>query len=1050
MKEKFCFRFLLLVLAGVFVSVSAVAQNLKIKGHVQDTQGEPVVFASVFCKAANKQVNTDDNGNFTLTAPADATLKVSYVGYKTVEVKVSPVMVITMEDNNTLQEAVVIGYGVAKKNDLTGSVVAIKPDEKNKGLVTTAQDLIQGKVAGVNITTNGGAPGSGATIRVRGGASLNASSNPLIVIDGLAMDNDGVKGLSNPLSMVNPADIESFTVLKDASATAIYGSRGSNGVIIITTKKGRVNAKPRVTYTGNVSISNKKKTIDVMDGQTFGNYVADRYGIGSDAWNALGKDGYIDENGNFVGTYGNTNWQDEIYQTAISHDHNLTIAGGLKNMPYRVSLGYTDQEGILKTTDFKRYTASVNLSPSFLDDHLTVNVNAKGMIAKSRYANTEAVGAAVYMDPTQPVTSNDPKYKNFGGYYQWTQDGGALGDADWAYTWNGQATRNPVSLLELKNDKATSKSLIGNIELDYKVHGFEDLRLHMNFGGDFSTGKQNTVTSPASAENIYYGWDGYDKIDKYNLSYNAYAQYSKDFNKAHHFDIMAGYEWQHFHHKKQYDGSGIVPMTNSKFEGVLYDWETDAQTGERYRHYYDNAQSIYNGLAIEDRIYNRSAAIEKSENYIVSFFGRANYSLLDRYLFTATLRYDGSSRFKDHWALFPSFAFAWKVKNEAFLKNVDAVSDFKVRLGYGQTGQQENIGDYNYFPSYQVNKGPGSLYPIIGNGTLYRPDAYNADLTWETTTTYNAGIDLGFANQRFTASVDYYFRKTTDLLNTVYVAAGSNFKNRVMSNVGSMENQGVEIALNWKVISTKDWFWELGVNAAYNHNEITELVGQEGYYVPVGGISSGTGNTCQAHTVGQPAFSYYVYQQVYDENGRPLEGVYVDRNGDGKITTDDKYFYKSPIAPWTGGFTSRLQYKNWDFGFSLRASFGNYVFNDLEAGASNMSTIWSYNFLQNRPYNVIEKNWQTWDYVLSDYFVQNASFLRCDNITLGYSFKNLFKSGSYDGISGRIFASATNVFTITNYKGIDPEVDMDDSHKGVDNNMYPRPLTFQLGLTLNF
>ena len=1004
MKKTFDFRFLLLFVVGIFMSLSAVAQQITVKGHVQNQTGEPVVYASVAVLATQTVVNTDVNGNFSVKAEKNTDLRFSYIGCKTVVAKAAESMLIVLEDNATLKEAVVIGYGVAKKNDLTGSVTAIKPDEKNRGLVVNAQDLMKGKIAGVNVTPDGGAPGSGASIRIRGGSSLNASNNPLIVIDGLAMDNDGVKGLSNPLSMVNPADIATFTVLKDASATAIYGSRGSNGVIIITTKKGIKSQAPKVSYTGNVSFGWKQDEIEVMDGSQFRQYVKDTYGEDSDAFRALGK--------------GNTDWQDEIYQTAISHDHNVTISGGLKNMPYRATFGYTNQEGILKTSEFERYTAGVNLNPSFFDDHLNINANAKYMFAKTDYADQGAIGAAVYMDPTQTVRNDDPMFKNFGGYFEWTQDGGSLNDPTWAQTKNSLATANPVALLDLKDDQAKSQSFVGNLELDYKVHGLEDLRLHMNFGGDFSTGKQKTYIDPASPAAIYFGHQGYDKIDKYNLSYNAYAQYYKDFNENHHFDVMAGYEWQHFRREGKNEGWGLRPATNNEF---------------------DEANPLNNRV---NKSYNRW----KTENYLVSFFGRANYSLLDRHLFTATFRYDGSSRFKDHWALFPSFAYAWKMKNEAFLKDVDWLSDMKLRLGYGQTGQQDGIGDYNWFTAYNINTAPDSYYPILGNGLIARPFATNKDLTWETTETYNAGIDFGFFNQRLSGSVDYYFRKTTDLLNVVDVSAGSNFNNRVMSNIGSMENQGVEVALNWKALQSRDWFWDLGLNFTYNHNEITEIsANSDGTPVLTGGISSGTGNMVQAHAEGHPASSFYVYQQVYGENGQPLEGVYVDRNADGKITADDKYFYKSPMAPWTAGLSSKLQWKDWDFGFTLRASFGNYVYNDQEAGASNMRTVWDKNYLSNRPVEVMAKNWQTFDNALSDHFVHNGSFLKCDNITLGYSFRNLLKSGKYEGISGRAFVSATNVFTITKYNGIDPEV-----MGGIDNNFYPRPFTMMVGLHLNF
>ena len=999
MRKHFMFKVLLTLVVGLFLSVGAFAQQIAVKGIVKDTAGEPVIGANVLVKGTTNGTITDFDGNFQLSANKGDIIVISFIGFTAQELPATAELmnVVLKDDSEMLSEVVVIGYGVAKKNDLTGSVTAMKPDEMNKGLVTNAQDMMQGKIAGVNVTSASGTPGAGAQIRIRGGSSLNASNDPLIVIDGLAMDNSGVQGLSNPLSMVNPNDIETFTVLKDASATAIYGSRGSNGVIIITTKKGKSGSKPTVNYSGNVSVSTKKKTIEVMDGNEFRQFVTNMYGEGSAAVNTLGT--------------ANTDWQSEIYRAAVSTDHNVTISGGLQNMPYRATVGYTNQQGILKTSKFERLTASLNLSPSFFEDHLKVNLNAKGMIAKTRYANTSAVNAAVWMDPTQDIYDSRDEYKNFGGYFQWTSNGAALNDPNWPLTYNTLATKNPVALLDQQDDNATSKTFIGNAEFDYKVHGFEDLRLHMNLGADYSTGKQTTIISPYSSTNHYYGWDGWTETDKYNLLFTAYAQYMKDFNEAHHFDIMGGYEWQHFHR-----------------EGMSNGWG-----------YYQNTHNEKAGQKTEHNANNNPWA---TENFLVSFFGRANYSLLDRYMLTATVRYDGSSRFKDHWALFPSFAFGWRIKEEAFLQDVEALSDLKLRLGYGQTGQQEGIGDYNYFASYNVNTAVDSFYPLIGNGQLNRPNAYNNNLTWETTTTYNAGLDFGFWNGRLTGNIDWYYRETTDLLNTVSVAAGSNFRNQVMSNIGSLKNTGIEASINWKAISNNDWLWDLGFNLTYNENEITELV--DGDYQLTGGISSGTGNMCQAHAVGHPAGSFYVYQQVYDKNGLPIEGAVVDRNGDGTITTADKYLYKSPSAPWTAGFTSKLMYKNWDFSFSLRASFDNYVFNDLEAGASNISSsqvLAQSGYLSNRPLNVLEKAWQTYDWVLSDYFVQNGSFLKCDNITLGYSFDKLFGAK----IGGRVYATASNVFTITNYKGIDPEV-----AGGIDNSLYPRPFTALVGLSLNF
>ena len=1007
MKKSLRLKALLTLLVGLFLSIGAFAQQIAVKGHVKDTTGEPVIGANVLVKGTTNGTITDFDGNFMLNVPKDAILSVSFVGYKSAEVKAASTVMVTLEDDSQVLDAVVvIGYGSVKKNDMTGSVTAIKPDKLNKGLITNAQDMMTGKIAGVSVISKGGAPGEGATIRIRGGSSLTAENDPLIVIDGLAMDNKGVKGLANPLSMVNPNDIESFTVLKDASATAIYGSRASNGVIIITTKKGQAGARPTISYDGNVSVSTVKSTVDVMDGDQFRSFIKDIWGEDSEAYSKLGN--------------ANTDWQKEIFRPAVSTDHNLTISGGLKNMPYRVSFGYTNQNGIVKTSKFERYTASVSLAPSFFEDHLKINANLKGMIAKNRYADGSAVGSAVSFDPTQSVRSDDPYHQYyFDGYFQWNTDASSLNDDTWKRTFNSNAPGNPVALLEEKDDRAISKSLIGNLELDYKFHFLPDLHAHVNGGMDLSTGKQYTDVSPYSSTNNYYGSYGWEQKDKYNLSLNAYLQYSKDFTDKHRFDVMAGYEWQHFHDTSDQEYWGLYPLSNNVVEN----------RGQRY---------------------NNTSSGSATESYLVSFFGRVNYTLLDRYLFTATVRQDGSSRFhkNNRWGLFPSFALGWKLKEEAFLKDVDVLSDLKLRLGYGITGQQNiNSGDYPYLAVYETNK-DGAYYPILGEGTTYRPNAYNPDLKWEKTTTYNVGLDFGFLNNRINGTVDYYYRKTTDLLNSVFVSAGTNFKNKVLSNVGSLENSGIEFSINSKPVVTTDWTWDLGFNITYNKNEITKLTtgDSENYYVAAGdNIGGGRDMKAMAHAVGHPASSFYVYQQVYDENGKPIENEFVDRNGDGTINGDDRYFYKKPTADVLMGLTSRLSYKSWDFSFSLRASLNNYVYNSVEAGGSdcNPTSVYSFGALNNRPLMGVANNIQNLkdNTLLSDYFVQNASFMKCDNITLGYSFKKLFGAP----IGGRVYAAVQNVFTITKYKGLDPEVE-----KGLDNNIYPRPLTTLIGLSLNF
>ena len=983
------------LLLGLFLSVGAFAQ-IDVKGHVKDATGEDVIGATVRVVGTQTATVTDFDGNFAIKANQGADISVSFVGYQTVTVKAAPTLEITLQDDAALlKEVVVIGYGVARKSDLTGSVTAIKPDEKNHGVITNAQDMMQGKIAGVNVTTNGGAPGDGATIRIRGGSSFYAN-DPLIVIDGLAMDNQGVKGLSNPLSMVNPADIESFTVLKDASATAIYGSRGSNGVIIITTKKGRKNQAAKVSYNGNVSASVIKKYADVLDGNQYRDLVKQLYGTESGRYALLGN--------------ANTDWQKEIYRTALSHDHNITVAGGLANMPYRLSVGFTGQQGIVETSDFKRLTTSVTLNPSYLEDHLKFNINGKFMYARNRYANSGAIGNAVSFDPTQSVFSDDAKYKQFGGYWQWTQNA-PYGDSAWPYSKIALAQANPRSQLMSDYNRANSFDYQGNIEVDYQIHGFEDLRVHMNFSGDWANGTQKRDMQPWGPDNFYYGNYSKDHENKYNLNYTAYLQYYKDFLKTQHFDIMAGYEWRHEKYWGDSNSFGLYPETSST----------------------PNAK------------YNEQNSEWKSEHYLVSFYGRANYIAFDRYMLTATLRADGSSRFaKGHkWGYFPSAAFGWKINEEKFLKNVKSLSELKLRLGWGMTGQQEGIGDYNYIPAYQQPTSTQALYPVAGEGYQYIPLGYNEDLKWETTTTYNAGIDFGFLNNRITGSFDVYHRKTTDMLMSAPVAAMSNFGNRITKNIGSMKNTGFELSLTVRPIQTEDVQWEISGNATYNKNEIAELAG-DGQPIEYGDVGLGTGNYALAHQEKQPMGSFWVYQQVYGEDGKPLQGVVVDRDGNGVIDINDRYFYKSSIAPWLLGFSNRVQYKAWDFGFGLRASIGNYVFNQRKMGQRSLEYIGTgTGYMSNTIPSAYEVNYKNGDKIydaLTDYFVENASFLKCDNITVGYTFKT-----RDDGLNGRVYASATNVFTITKYKGMDPEV-----NGGIDNVIYPRPLTLLLGLNLNF
>ena len=1013
-KFKLPLRMLTLA-SGLILTASSFAQSGAIKGQVKDASGEPVMGATITVNGKAVGI-TDMDGNFSVNAAPGTDLTITYLGMNPKTVKAANNMMVTMaDDEKALNEVVVIGYGRAKKNDLTGSVTAIKPDDMSKGITSSASDMLVGKIAGVDVQTAGGTPGAGAQIRIRGGASLSASNDPLYVIDGLVIDNNTATGMSNVLAMVNPNDIESFTVLKDASATAIYGSRASNGVIIITTKKGRAGQRPTVSYTGDVTVSTIQKKYDVLNAQQYKDLISSIDGLDA---SKLGN--------------ANTNWQDEIFRTAISTSHNLSIQGGLKDMPYRISAGFDNANGIVKTSWMKRVNTSVNVAPSFLDKHLNFNATAKFMYEKNSYADASgAVGAALSMDPTEPVYGQGDDYKYFGGYFQHF---GSLDDAmkkaGWAQTINKNAPQNPLALLEQKSCIAKAMDFSGNIEVDYKVHGFEDLHLHASLGTQYTDTKQNDDSSPYSYGSNYYGWSGLTRYWKYNVVGNAYAQYAHKFG-VHDIDIMAGAEQSHYHRHGFNYGNGI--------DSYLLENEP-SQNDEGVWNYVKDPQT-------------RKQTEWATHNSLVSYFGRLNYNLLDRYLVTATFRADGSSRFRKgkKWGYFPSAALAWKINNEPFLKNVTWIDDFKLRLGWGKTGQQNGIDDFYYAPVYVISD-QYAQYPF-GDTYYYtqRPNKYNDDLTWEKTTTYNAGIDFSALNGRFSVNLDGYYRKTTDLLATVDVPAGTTFGDQLMKNVGSLKNYGLELAFDVKPIVTKDFTWDVTYNVGWNHNEITALEAGAQDWVWSGGTVSGGNNTkIQRNKVGEPVNSFFVYQQVYDENGKPIEGVYVDRNGDGQINESDRYYYKSPAADVIMGLTTKFLYKNWDLSAAFHASLGNYVYYDFLANRAKISAsgLYSNSTFSNTTPEAVELGFTGTTVLpnyLSDYFVRNASYVKCSNITLGYSFPALFKAGNEKICNGRIYFTVQNPFIISKYKGIDPEVS-----SGIDSNPYPRPMSFQLGLNLNF
>lgn len=965
----------------------AKGQPKIVKGTVKDANGEPLPGATVMVSGNNSQGTvTDIDGNFSINASEGSELVVTFIGYNQQKIKVdgrNTYAVSMSEESNTLNELVVIGYGQVKKKDLTGSVTAIKPDELNKGVQSTAQDALVGKIAGVNVVSSSGAPGSGATIRIRSGASLSASNDPLIVIDGVPVDNSDIEGGGNIIGAINPNDIETFTVLKDASATAIYGSRASNGVIVITTKKG-TDGKIKFNYSGNVSLSSVAKRLEPLTADEFRSFVPTVTGVPS---------------GVEFGT-SNTDWQDEIFRTAISTEHNLSMSGNLlKKAPYRVSLGYTDQQGIIKTNSYKRYTFDGGITPSLLDDHLTIALNAKLSSENNRLVDGSVVGNALRYDPTRPVKTGSPTSDTDPGlgYFIWMN-----GNYPMAIQ-----TDNPVAQLELQNFRNKVGRFIGSANILYKVHGLEDLQFNLNLGMDYLK-SDYTKDVPDFAGTMYTSnmkdgtgldYDGVQK--KKNSLLDFYANYAHTFAEKHDFSVMAGYGWQHFW--KKYDDTTLSPEGEELFSPYHYE----------------------------------------TEYYLLSLYGRINYTYADKYMLTATLRADASSRFsKDNrWGYFPSVALGWRISEENFLKNNKVVSNLKLRLSYGQTGQQDILNDYPYMTTFTVSY-PESSY-LFGDTwyNTYRPNAYDNDIKWETTITWNAGLDYGFLDNRIYGSVDVYKRHTKDLLNTINVISGTNYSSVLTTNIGEMDNEGVEFSINAVPVQTKDFKWDLGFNYTWSTSKITKLntFDSESNFVQTGSIS-GTGKYVQVFMVGKRPYTFYLAKQAYDENGKPMEGMYVQPDGSISSTETRYATNKSALPKSYIGFNTSLTYKNWYLGINAHGSFGAYVYNYVRADQYLQSVYSDQGSFSNILPSTRDLGFET-QQLYSDYFLESADFFRLDNITLGYTFKKLWNSDS----SLRLAFAVQNVFTITGYSGVDPELS-----DGIDRDVYPRPRTFSLSANLNF
>ncbi len=961
-----------------------------VKGKVTEATGSTALpGVGVIIKGTTIGTATDFDGNYTFenVKPEDV-LVFSYVGFNSQSITVgnnTTINVALVDNTELLDEVVIVGYGTTTIKDATGSITSVKAKDLNKGAIVSPEQMLTGKVAGVVITSDGGAPGSGATIRIRGGASLSASNSPLFIIDGVPVDGNGISGVSNPLSTINPNDIESYTILKDASATAIYGSRASNGVIIITTKKGDGGGF-KATYSANFSVNQNLKTVDAMSANQFRDYV-----------NANGLDTDIA----LLGT-ANTDWQDQIFELGYGTDHNLSLKGGTDKINYRGSIGYTNQTGTLLTSKLERATYSLSIGSKLFDDHLKIDFNTKVSLLNNRFADQGAVGNAISFDPTKPVYSGNP---NFGGYYEWLgTDGNPL---------TVGAPKNPLALLEQRNNVSNASRSIGNIQFDYKMHFLPELRANLNLGFDKSSGSgDNSIFNSATSNTIELSKLGnisHYEQNKENLLSDFYLDYAKDLESLNSsIDFMAGYSYQNF-----------------KEDGFNTDNIQDNSLTETF--------DYINQLNLQ------------------SFFGRLKYSIADKYLLTLTYRRDGSSRFSktNRWANFPSAAFAWKIYEESFMKNSETISNLKLRLSWGITGQQDVGGFYPAIPTYLGSTNTAAYQFGSTFINTFRAEPFNTTLKWEETETYNAGVDFGLFDDFVTGSVDAYFRKTKDLLNFIPFPGGSSLSNAGLANIGKMENKGVELMLNVKPVRSEDLNLNVGLNFTYANTKITQLTTNDGADyegVPVGLFNGGVGNYVQRHSVGYSPNSFFVYQQVYDANGKPLEGVYADRNNDGQISNADKYRFEKPSADYTMGLTTDLNYKKWNLNMAWRANIGNYVYNNVDSNLAFKDQLLNTAFptvINNGVQNILETSFINGgaQRYLSDYYVQEASFVKLDNVSVGYNFGDVFGNESNLSVSG----SLQNVLTITDYVGLDPEVG-----NGIDYNIYPRPRIYMVGVNLNF
>ena len=961
----------LLVLA--FLCPSILLSQSTISGIITDAASTlPVPGVNVLIKGTATGTTTDFDGKYSIKVESGDILVFSYVGYKSQEITYTDqttLNIAMVEDAAKLDEVVVIGYGTTTVKDATGSLEKIDSETFNKGAIVSPENLLAGKSAGVRITASSGSPGSGAEIRIRNGGSLSGSNSPLIVVDGIPLSGQSINA-------INPNEIESYTILKDASATAIYGSRATAGVVIITTKKGRTNAPLSVEYDVQMSTGKLIEKVDVLSADQFRQYIIDNGGNESLLGNAR------------------TDWQDQIYETAEGGIHNVTISKGFENSSIRVNYNLANQNGILKTSEYKRNALNLNYEHRLFDDHLKVNISSKGSFVDNRFADEGAIGSALFFDPTQQVQGD------YGGYFEF-EDGVGV---------RNLAPRNPLSLLLLRDNRQRAKRNISNIQLDYKFHFLPELRLNVNAGFDYEEYDGRYFTDPAAGFN--------------NLNEGQFPSEGSYFgtNKNRLLDVFLNY-------KKR---------LNSVITSV------DVTAGHTYQRFYNIGESRDLNTATGEF----DAVIPPSPFQLIleSYFARANFTLADKYIFTGTIRRDITSRFSEDNRIgnFPSAAFSWLASDEDFLKGSETVSNLKLRLSWGITGQQAIGGSFPYLGVY--SQGDVQSQYQFGNQFIptIRPEGYNENIKWEEASMFNVGLDYGLFNNKVTGTVDLYYRKNKDLLQFAPVPAGSNLENFLDQNVGETVSRGIELGVNFSPVKNDNFIWDVSANFTLSDVEITKLTlsdNPNSIGTPTGpGLSGGVGNLIQINTVGYEPNAFYVFKQVFDANGQPLEGVYADLNGDNIINDSDKYRYQSPTPDAFFGFTSNMTYKRFDFGFTLRGSLGNYMYNNFKSANGYGQAI--LNQVGNQHYGNGSTDVLNTGFVnnqqFSDLYVENASFMKLDNISLGYNIP-------FEKVKFRASLTAQNVFVLTEYSGLDPEI-----ASGVDNNVYPRPRTFVLGMNFTF